>query len=172
MELGASTLVAASLADGSPASTLAVKDSSATGGDLWNWDGRNAQGQAVSSGVYTMVLTRSIAGQSTQVEVKSFTVIKAPVTSTVGGLVVPAQDPVGAGQPVSLRFEAAPGCLATAELFDVAGERVAQASADGASGWLSFGAHPLAGGSYLALFRLQQGGLWRRQVIIKIAVIH
>jgi flagellar hook assembly protein FlgD len=169
--LGSNTLLAATLADGSPAASLNVKDANGTGSSLWAWDGRNAQGQLVSSGVYTIVLTRSSVGQSTQVDVKSFTVLKGPDLSLSGGAVLPAQNPVPAGQAVGLRFSPAPGCLVTAELYDVAGEKVGAVTVDASSGSLYFAQRALASGCYVVYFRLTQAGQVRRQLTLKIAVI-
>lgn len=172
LALSSNTLMEATLADGSPAESLVVKDANGTGGNLWAWDGHNAQGQRVGSGVYTMVLTQTSAGQSTQVDVKSFTVIEGPDLAAPGGSIVPGQNPVGPGQDVSVRFSPAPGCQVLGELYTIAGERVARLEVPGASGMLVFSRQVLAAGLYFVRVEVSLNGQVRRQETVKIAVIH
>ena len=122
------------------------------------WDGRNAAGQAVAAGVYTL-LPRSQAGTSS-LKAIDLTILSAPGLEPTAPHLAP--DPAQPGA-TSLSIQGpASGQDWTLNLYNVAGERVRQGG--GKSGaLLQVPLAGLSGGLYVAEIRTRdgQGRPWR-----------
>jgi hypothetical protein len=172
LRLGSATLVTGSLADGSAMGGLDIYMKTPAGPEaLWTWDGRNAQGAWVNSGVYTLQLTHTYPGGRREVEVKSFTVLRGLDGDLPGGQVVAVPNPVRGEASPTLRFAPAPGFGLEARLYNLAGEAVGQVQGDAGTGSLTFGGPDLASGTYVAVLRFTEGGGQRRLVRLKVAIV-
>jgi len=132
------------------------------------WDGRGLDGRPLQSGSYTAVLV-SADQQGSRVASKSFTVIRAPDADLswaplIGPNPAPSEGAPLLGRVLQLRYP--PGELvdATAELYNLAGEKVTEAQDAGGTGtlWLSY--ESKASGVYIAILRgrLLSGAAYRR----------
>ena len=146
---------------GSPASVL--------------WDGTNSQGIAVASGLYLVQLVSSQNGQSQVVVVKPVQVLQVAGGDVLATAIV-APDPAPAGSPaVWLQYDPTRlmGMLPTCQLYDIAGEKVADSADPGHSGKIDVtGGKQLAGGLYLVRFALSRAGQVDKSRVMKLSILH
>jgi flagellar hook assembly protein FlgD len=135
---------------------IQVKDGAGTALNL-AWDGRNAQGVPVGGGAYTVQIIGTQVGAGALVASKGVIVMQGPRALPSQPLQVGPQPWTG-DQPLKIRYQAWPGCVAQARLYDLAGEAVAQGAPDATGGGLILmPAGKLASGIYLVEIRLMQG---------------
>jgi hypothetical protein len=116
------------------------------------WDGRNSQGHLVSSGVYNLVLSTTQQGGASTVQVAKVSVLRGADGDLLGDAVL-GPNPVK-GQPwVELRYTPYAGLGAYAELYTLAGERVAQGADPTLSGSLRLPLGGISGGVYVCVVR-------------------
>ena len=137
---------------------------------LTYWDGRNASGAAVSSGVYLLELqSQQAGGEALQVE-RSVMLLRGPGRLSARGALVP--NPAGAGTAsVTLEYHAISGCVASAQVFDLSGSRVCQVQSSSATGRLSIPIQSLSAGVYLVRFAQVQGGAVQASSMLKLAIV-
>ncbi len=130
------------------------------------WDGRNLLGQQVESGTYTLLLTESRLGGQISLETKNFQLLRSGTAKGVDSAGFDS-NPTSKGMPLSLRYTPVMGRGLVAELYTLAGERVASFADLGASGKVSFGTDGLAPGIYMVVLR---EGLEKR--VLKAAILN
>jgi hypothetical protein len=139
--------------------------------DSTAWDGLNAQGQPVSSGVYRVSLVQQTPGAYSTVFSKDVTVIAAP-SAPLDGLVVgpnPLRD--ADGGVIQLRLPGLQsGDPAHVGLYNLAGELVAQSAGFGPQQelWVP---SSLAGGVYLVAVEAHNAGGVSARRVLRIAVV-
>jgi hypothetical protein len=124
------------------------------------WNGRNNQGQAVSSGTYIAELVATVPGGMNKVQDFPITWINPGA----GGAAAPRAYPNPAQAGSRGPWISYQGSAATASLYNVAGELLAQA-ADQGGGFIRFNAPPLAAGIYVVDFEGQNAGMTLRSRI-------
>lgn len=138
------------------------------------WDGKDAEGNLVSSGTYTVQLVSQTAGNSVQVATTEVAVIATGGSVVDGAFAVP--NPVGAS---SNGFDvfcpgAAAGSVIVGRMYDLAGELVLETNNSSMTTMIrfSFGSRPIAGGVYL--IELTGTAPWGRvdHKTVKVVVIH
>jgi hypothetical protein len=151
--------------------TLMLKENS---GNVvsYTWDGRNSQGQEISSGTYVVQLMSQGLGSAQILSSKTFTVL-APEKSGAPKVYV-GPSPLGP-KDSSLVFAYAPlpgSEVATVKLYNLAGELVVQGASASTGGPLRLPVGNWASGIYLAVFEVwNQGSLVSKQ-ILKVPVEH
>jgi flagellar hook assembly protein FlgD len=140
------------------------------------WTGRGMDGQPLHSGTYTAVLVNEDQGGA-QVASKSFTIIRGQDqdlswTPLIGPNPAPAAGTALLGRVLQLRYPAGELLEPSAELYNLAGEKVSEVRDDLGSGtlWLSY--EEKASGVYVAVLRgrLLSGVPYRR--VLKVAIVH
>jgi hypothetical protein len=131
----------------------------------FTWDGRNSQGQLVASGVYSVTLSSVETGGQVRVETAKLTVLRGADADLMGSAVL-GPNPVRGQDWVELRYQPQPDLIASAELFTLAGERVAGQSDPAQSGSLRFSVSNLSSGVYACVLHLGQ-----QRRVMKLAVI-
>ena len=135
------------------------------------WNGLNDQGVPVASGVYSIQWVHTNAGGARVVESKSITVLRTPDGSLPGGDFKVAPNPVHGTDPITVCFDPAPGFQVHANLYNLAGERVAMDAVDGAAGRCVLGEGRLASGTYLVELEMKAGMALLRRETRKAAVV-
>jgi hypothetical protein len=137
------------------------------------WDGRNALGVPVASGSYTAQLIYSPSGAGASgvvIESKGFVVLRHEETGSLEGLMA-GPNPAQRGAPIRIKYPVSPYYVATARVFNMAGELVGQGEDPGGSGWIVLRTDNLASGVYIVKVANQRGGATVSQRILKVAVI-
>jgi hypothetical protein len=160
-----STFVAPSSSAGSGGVTFVLQQSG--GAPLtYTWNGRNNQGQLVSSGSYTVQLVDQTAGSASILMSKTFTLLKP--LDAAPPKVLAGPNPLGP-KDSSLIFAFAPlpsGQYAVVKLYNVAGELIAQGLGSGPGGKVLIKVGNWSGGIYVAVFEVrEQGSLVSRQLL-------
>jgi flagellar hook assembly protein FlgD len=139
------------------------------------WDGLSDHGLPVNSGTYTVQLVSVMSGQQTVVASRSIQVIKSGDPSTTLSLAVVGPNPAGPqAKQVFLSYDPTTlqGREPRVELFNLAGEKVAEATDPAKSGKIEItGGRSLSGGIYICRFELLSQGLLYQARTIKVAVI-
>lgn len=135
----------------------------------WSWNGRNSQGQIVSSGNYSIMVS-SVAPSGEVNVTKSITVIDGPVS-----FVDPAPEisvnPLTKGADLFIRYQVQSGNDAYGALFTLSGEKVKEVSDEGGTGTLDFGEPKAASGIYMIDFEYRQGSQLLERKILKLAIV-
>lgn len=140
------------------------------------WDGRNSQGQPLSSGTYTMRLVNETSTGAVTTS-RQVTLIKGadaglPFDPFPAPNPAPSAGTPGHGRYLSVVYPSPGLSYARATLYNQVGEKVGAAGDPGNSGtiWLSY--ETLASGIYLVDVegRLASGALYRR--VLKVAILH
>jgi hypothetical protein len=131
------------------------------------WDGRNAAGDQVAGGVYSLVL--ELAGTGRVVQARNIEVLKAPGP--------PAPELVAGPSPLRgrwLTLVCAPfaGRSLAAQAYDLAGEAVAAGASSDGSGRLRLDAAGLAPGLYFLAVQVSDPGLRYPPRVLRFAVLH
>ncbi len=151
-----------------PGNAVKIEWSSSGGQVLW--DGLNDQGQELSSGVYTVRLTRSEPGKSPVVMSGTVTLLAAPNDLLNGALIAPQPLPVGATELKIFVPQVAPTGTVLVDFYSLAGERVGRAAGHGpAITWTL--PRQLAGGTYLARIEVQSATGAQARTVLKFACI-
>jgi flagellar hook assembly protein FlgD len=139
------------------------------------WNGLSASGQPLASGTYMVQLSSSQAGAQTLVKTLPVTLLASQNQSVeamaASALVVP--NPVVSGaNGFSVRYEGDGVDSAVGVLYDLAGERVAQASQMPVSGpgLLQFSAK-LSGGIYVLDFEVADSKVALARRVLKVAIV-
>ena len=149
---------------GSTVLRLWVKDSSGTLVPVL-WDGRNGQGRLVQPGAYTLSLSSTQAGGSTQVQSAKVTLLRGSDAPLLGdAYLVP--DPAVHADSAQLRYSNASGLPAEVEVYSLLGERVLAANDPLATGVLRLDLSRLSSGVYLCVVHQD---IQRR--VMKLAVV-
>jgi hypothetical protein len=139
------------------------------------WSGQSATGQPLAPGVYLVQLTNSQAGAESLVKTLPVTMLSSPnlsvQTMAASALVVP--NPVQAtASGFSVQYVGDGVDSAVGVLYDLAGERVAQASQEPVSGpgVLHFSAK-LSGGIYVLDFEVADNKVALARHVLKVAIV-
>jgi hypothetical protein len=141
------------------------------GGSVYSadWDGKNDAGSIVDAGVYSLVLISRQAGTETRVDSKGVQVLRAPG----GNPALEArlhENPLPPSSPaLRLSYPHWPGATASAVLYNLAGERVAEGV--GYGGGMSIGAGHLSSGIYLLRLEIKDGPSPAGQATFKAAIL-
>ena len=139
------------------------------------WDGLNDHGLPVNSGTYTVQLVSVMGGQQTVADSRSIQVIKSADSNNTLASAVVGPNPVGPqAKQVFLSYDplSLEGREPRVELFNLAGEKVAQGADPTKSGKIEItGGRSLSGGIYLCRFELLSEGELYQARMIKVAVI-
>jgi flagellar hook assembly protein FlgD len=137
----------------------------------FTWNGRNSQGQEVSSGVYTVQLISQAAGSSSIIlDSKGFTILDAPGNG--GPKVTTGPNPLGPLDK-SLTFSAsglAGTEVASVKLYNVAGELIAQGVSAAGQGKIMLTVGNWSAGVYLAVYEIRDSGSLKSRKLIKVAI--
>ena len=137
------------------------------------WNGLNAQGLPVNSGVYTaeLVYNAPAGGGARVVETKSFVVLEAgSPTSLAGSFAYP--NPALHGSDVFISYPVSTQYGAIARLYNMAGELVAQTDDSGHTGTMRFLGAGLAAGVYIVDVEKLSGSAMIARTTVKVAVVH
>ncbi len=135
------------------------------------WYGLNAQGVPVASGSYTAELIYNAGvGGSRVVETKGFVVLRAGDIATLAGAHA-YPNPVTRGGDLYVWYPVG-SYPATARLYNLAGELIAQSTDVNATGKLTFGGGSLAPGVYIIKVEKVSGAAVVARTTIKAAVVH
>jgi flagellar hook assembly protein FlgD len=159
-----------------PASRLAIHLVDARGVDApFAWDGLNDKGSPVSSGVYSVQLTRSVAGGRAEVKSASVQVLANGSALSRPGLQA-APNPAGAAggsghDRLWVAWNSRPGHTAKIALLNVAGEQVLEDWDHQGAGqrWLSVDG--LASGVYVLVLHVYSGGSLAARELKKVAIL-
>ncbi len=148
-----------------------VVNFSFSGGGAWAWDGRNALGNLVESGTYTVRLITTAPGGAKTVVQRQISVLKSGQ-----GLHDPAPrlgaSPLKPGQPAFLFYSPLSGARALARVYNAAGELIAQASDAASQGRIPLSLGQVAPGIYMVAFELWEGAAPSQRRLLKLAVMH
>jgi hypothetical protein len=134
------------------------------------WYGVGMDGQALSSGVYTVQLLRTVGSSSSILESRQVTLLRSGGQRVGGGTrVVP--NPVMDGGKAVLSFAPSVGSTAQAQVYSLAGERVLIVSGPSTAGSLTLDTSRLGPGIYVVEFTKVQNGAVLVRTMIKVAVI-
>jgi hypothetical protein len=137
------------------------------------WNGLNAQGLPVNSGVYTaeLVYNAPAGGGARVVETKSFVVLEAgSPTSLAGSYAYP--NPALHGSDILISYPVSAQYGGIARLYNMAGELVAQADDRDHTGIMRFLGGGLAGGIYVVDIEKLSGSAMIARTTVKVAVVH
>ncbi len=149
---------------------LDLTDNTGAGPFTVDWYGDGSQGRPLSGGVYTAQLVYGAPVGGTQKVVNlPFTVIAAGSSALSG--VVAGPNPALRGQDLRIEYSAPSGAAVLGFLYDLAGQRVAQASSS-APAPLVFPTGRLSSGVYIVVVELapQTGGATDR-ALVKVALV-
>jgi flagellar hook assembly protein FlgD len=139
------------------------------------WDGLSAAGQPLDSGTYMVQLTSNLPGSQSLVKTLPVTLLngtnKSVQNMAQSAIVVP--NPVIAGSSgFTVQYEGDGVDSAVGKLYDLAGERVAQATREPVSGpaVLHFSAK-LSGGIYVLEFEVADSNVALARHVMKVAVV-
>jgi hypothetical protein len=141
-----------------------------TGSDQITWDGRNSQGRLVTAGMYMVKVEVSQAGLAPVVVTKQVQVLRVLSGNSLAEAFA-APNPAGPGVSKVVFFlgEVDPALRVKAEIFTLAGERVAGGDNLGHPDSIDWQLGAAAPGVYLAVLEAQgDAGLQRK--VIKLAV--
>jgi hypothetical protein len=140
----------------------------------WSWDGRNAFGEVVSPGVYSVVLTSIIPNavpltKTWQIQVldpvdgsdPKPVVLDAPISQT---------SLASHGGNVVVRYRPAATLSAEATLYNLAGERISHGVDSSGSGTLLLAANACSAGVYFIAFEYLSPSATRKQNVLKTAI--
>jgi hypothetical protein len=133
------------------------------------WYGVGLDGQALSSGVYTVQLLRTVGTSTSILESQQVTLIRRG--SQVGGAAHLAPNPVMGGGTAVLSFQPSSGAIAQAQVFSLASERVLIKSGPSESGSLALDTSHLAPGVYVIEFTKTQNNAVLVRTLVKMAII-
>jgi hypothetical protein len=130
------------------------------------WYGSNDQGRLVDSGVYQVIVSSTQPGQAASVSTKRLTVIRSADGNLLGSAML-GPNPAKDVDRLTLSYTPVAGLDgATAELYTLAGGRVAVGMDPALSGTLRIELGNLSGGVYLCVVKM---GEQRR--VMKVAVV-
>jgi hypothetical protein len=135
----------------------------------YTWYGVGMDGQALSSGVYTVQLLRTVGSSSSILESQQVTLLSHGQRVGSGARVVP--NPVMDGGKAVLSFLPSIGSTAQAQVYSLAGERVLIVSGPSIAGSLTLDTSRLGPGIYVVEFTKVQNGAVLTRTLIKMAVI-
>jgi hypothetical protein len=144
----------------------------AGGQSTLTWNGKNSQGQLVSSGSYTVeLIDQGPAGQSTIVTSKGFEVLDAPGSSGPPQVHI-GPNPLGPNdRELVFAYGALPqGTEAAVKLYNLAGELVAQGIDAMGSGKIVLQTGHWSAGIYIAVFETREGGSLVSRQLLRMAV--
>jgi len=133
------------------------------------WYGVGMDGQALSSGVYTVQLLRTVGSSSSILESQQVTLIRRGPQELGGAKVFP--NPIMGSKKATLRFLPSAGSIAQAQVFSMASERVLVQSGPSEAGSLTLDTSHLAAGIYVVEFTKKQNDSVLVRNLIKIAII-
>jgi flagellar hook assembly protein FlgD len=160
-------------AGGAPSPLTITVGTSGGGGTSLQWDGLGSSGLPVQTGVYTVLLVSLESNNAAVVASRTVMVMKGPDGVSALDSAYVAPNPATLPGPVYLFYKPAllQGDWPRVELFDLSGEKVAEADDPGLTGKIDVTArHKLAGGIYLARFQLMRGDLLDKARTLKVAV--
>jgi hypothetical protein len=133
------------------------------------WYGVGMDGQALSSGVYTVQLLRTVGSSSSILESQQVTLLRSG--QQVGGNARVVPNPIMGNGKATLTFQPSIGSTAQAQVFNLAAQRVLIVSGSSSTGSLSLDTSHLAPGIYVVEFTKVQNGAVLTRTLIKMAVI-
>jgi len=133
------------------------------------WYGEGLDGQALSSGVYTVQLLRTVGSSTSILESQQVTLIRRGAQVTSGAHVAP--NPVMGGGVAVLSFAASSGSLARAQVYSLASERVLMQTGPSEAGSLKLDTSHLAPGVYVIEFTKVQNNAVLVRTLVKMAII-
>lgn len=144
------------------------------GAHAFIWDGCGDSGQPLNSGSYTVMLLRQEPGQSAVVKSRPLLLIKAPGSAAqdaAASLVAGPNPLTGPDPSLVLSYLPVARGSACARFYSLAGELIAQASAQNNSGRLVIQVGGVADGVYLVVFEVREGHSVLARKVIKVAVL-
>jgi len=133
------------------------------------WYGVGMDGQALSSGVYTVQLLRTVGTSTSILESQQVTLIRRGPQVGSGAHVAP--NPIMGGGMAVLSFSPSIGAIAQAQVFSLASERVLIKSGPSESGQLAIDTSHLAPGVYVIEFTKVQNNSVIVRTLVKMAII-
>jgi len=133
------------------------------------WYGVGMDGQALSSGVYTVQLLRTVGSSSSILESQQVTLIRRGGQLQGGAKVYP--NPIMGNGKATLSFLPSAGAIAQAQVFNMASERVLVQSALSESGSMTLDTSHLSAGIYVVEFTKKQNDSILVRQLIKVAII-
>jgi hypothetical protein len=162
-------------ATGQAVQPLKIAVTTGTGVSNQYWDGLTDQGLPANSGSYTVQLVSVVSGQATVVATRSLVVIKAADPSTVLASAKVGPNPaLPTDKQVWLQYAPAglEGREPRVELYDLAGEKVAEGVDPGRTGKIEItGGKALSGGVYLCRFELMSESMVYQARVLKVAIL-
>jgi hypothetical protein len=142
-------------------------------GVVWNidWNGLTSGGRPANSGNYVVQLSVSQAGTTTVVATRNFTLMqKGGLADFTGAAVGP--DPLLANETLMVSYPPTLGMGVSAQLYNLAGEKVATATDLAQTGMIKFGQLDLAPGIYLVRLVKFSPTMQVCERMLKVAVVH
>jgi flagellar hook assembly protein FlgD len=136
------------------------------------WDGQSSNGDPLESGVYIIELVRTEPGQSATVKSVSITLLEAK-NGTAQAMAASAwigPNPVTQGTPILVHYAPNAQAWGQGNLFNLAGEMVAQASDGAGNGLIKF-TRNVAPGIYLVDFEVRRNESVLARRVLKAAVV-
>ena len=135
------------------------------------WDGRTDAGDWAESGIYSIVLLSRQGSEGTRVMAKSVQVLRAPGDDAAADA-HPLENPLPAAQrDLRISYAYHNGLQATADLYSLAGERVAGGDDNAQVGLIHLDAGRLSAGVYLVRLQVASGGLVCGRKTLKVAIL-
>jgi flagellar hook assembly protein FlgD len=163
-------------ASGSPLAKTGLKISlfNTSGPDgTVTWNGLGLNGQLLASGIYTVQLLQSGAGGSVILESRQVVLLRTGTPQ--GGTIHLVPNPAsGAGgvTKVTLYYTPSINGNALAEVYDIAGERVALGTDSSKSGQIALDMTKAASGTYIVSLTIRDNGMVLYRKVAKLAVVH
>jgi hypothetical protein len=135
------------------------------------WNGRNSQGQEVASGSYIVQLVSEGAGGQSIISSKGFIVLATPQTLSIAK-VIAVPNPLGPTDKslVLVTGSLPSGAGATAKLYNIAGELVAQGAEAAGGGRIVLTVGNWSSGIYIVMVEIRQSGDLLSRQILRIAI--
>lgn len=135
------------------------------------WDGKNEAGEWVAGGVYSVMLISRQGSEVTRVMTKSVQVLRAPEVDAAAEA-HPLENPLPPTQgALRITYGYRAGLRASAELFNLAGERVAQGDDEAQGGLVRLDVQRLSPGVYLVRLQVSEGGRISGRRTLKVAIL-
>jgi flagellar hook assembly protein FlgD len=138
------------------------------------WNGLGLNGQLLSSGIYTVQLLQSGAGGSVILESRQVVLLRTgtPQGGKIRLVPNPAGAGIGGGTKVTLYYTPGINGSALAEVYSIAGERVALGADSGKSGQIVLDMTKAASGTYIVSLTIRDNGMVLYRKVAKLAIVH
>jgi hypothetical protein len=153
-----------------PGTGLGLSFVEASGGTVsYHWSGLGMNGQPLQSGVYTLQLVKTNGGGEVVISTQVVTLLRnGSQPASTAARIVPNP---ASGSQVAVHYLVSSSASARADVYDLAGEKVASASDSGKTGVINLNISNLAGGIYLVRFVQTSDGAILVSKTLKLAIL-